>query len=151
MAGRPRKTTVKPTKTLEQQLWNTADALRGNQEPSEYKHVVLGLVFLKYISDRFTERRLTIEAELAADGIPEERRARFAEDRDEYAGHNVFWVPNDARWDTIQARAKLPSIGQDIDTAMDLIEKENPVIRGVLPRNYGREGSTRAGSDNWSI
>jgi len=89
---------------------------------------------------RFTERRLAIEAELAADGIPEERRTRFVEDRDEYAGHNVFWVPADARWDTIQARAKLPSIGQDIDTAMDLIEKENPVIRGVLPRNYGREG-----------
>ncbi len=140
MAGRPRKTAAKPAKTLEQQLWDTADALRGNQEPSEYKHVVLGLVFLKYISDRFTERRLAIEAELAADGIPEERGARFVEDRDEYAGHNVFWVPADARWDTIQARAKLPSIGQDIDTAMDLIEKENPVIRGVLPRNYGREG-----------
>jgi len=140
VAGRPRKTAVKPTKTLEQQLWDTADALRGNQEPSEYKHVVLGLVFLKYISDRFTERRLAIDAELAADGIPEERRARFVEDRDEYAGHNVFWVPADARWDTIQARAKLSSIGQGIDTAMDLIEKENPVIRGVLPRNYGREG-----------
>jgi len=140
VAGRPRKTAGKPTKTLEQRLWDTADALRGNQEPSEYKHVVLGLVFLKYISDRFTERRLAIEAELAADGIPEDRRTRFVEDRDEYAGHNVFWVPADARWDTIQARAKLPSIGQDIDTAMDLIEKENPVIRGVLPRNYGREG-----------
>ena len=140
MAGRPRKQAAKPAKTLEQRLWDAADALRGNQEPSEYKHVVLGLVFLKYISDRFTERRTAIEAELAADGIPEERRAQFLEDRDEYAGHNVFWVPADARWDTIQARAKLPTIGQDIDTAMDLIEKENPVIRGVLPRNYGREG-----------
>jgi type I restriction enzyme M protein len=140
VAGRPRKQAAKPAKTLEQRLWDAADALRGNQEPSEYKHVVLGLVFLKYISDRFTERRTAIEAELAADGIPEQRRAQFLEDRDEYAGHNVFWVPADARWDTIQARAKLPSIGQDIDTAMDLIEKENPVIRGVLPRNYGREG-----------
>lgn len=140
MAGRPRKQVAKPVKSLEQRLWDTADALRGNQEPSEYKHVVLGLVFLKYISDRFTERRAAIEAELVADGIPDGRRAQFLEDRDEYAGHNVFWVPADARWDTIQARAKLPSIGQDIDTAMDLIEKENPVIRGVLPRNYGREG-----------
>jgi type I restriction enzyme M protein len=140
VAGRPRKQAAKPAKTLEQRLWDAADALRGNQEPSEYKHVVLGLVFLKYISDRFTERRAAIEAELAADGIPEKRGAQFLEDRDEYAGHNVFWVPADARWDTIQARAKLPSIGQDIDTAMDLIEKENPVIRGVLPRNYGREG-----------
>src|SRR5579875_3401435 len=140
MAGRGRTQSTKPAKSLEARLWDAADALRGNQEPSEYKHVVLGLVFLKYISDRFTERRAAIEAELAADGIPEERQAQFLEDRDEYAGHNVFWVPADARWETIQARAKLPSIGQDIDTAMDLIEKENPVIRGVLPRNYGREG-----------
>jgi type I restriction enzyme M protein len=140
VAGRPRKQAAKPAKTLEQRLWDTADALRGNQEPSEYKHVVLGLVFLKYISDRFTERRAAIEAELAAEGIPNARRAEFLEDHDEYTGNNVFWVPADARWDTIQARAKLPSIGQDIDRAMDLIEKENPVIRGVLPRNYGREG-----------
>ncbi|TCO43606.1 type I restriction enzyme M protein [Kribbella antiqua] len=144
MEGRRRKQAAKPVKTLEQRLWDAADALRGNQEPSEYKHVVLGLVFLKYISDRFTERRAAIEAELEADGIPGERRSQFLEDRDEYAGHNVFWVPADARWDTIQARAKLPGIGQDIDTAMDLIEKENPVIRGVLPRNYGREGLDKA-------
>src|SRR3954452_6739932 len=109
-----------PTKSLEQRLWDAADALRGNHEPSEYKHVVLGLVFLKYISDRFTERRVAIETELAAEGVPEARRAEFLEDRDEYTGHNVFWVPADARWDTIQARAKLPSIGQDVDTAMDL-------------------------------
>ena len=129
-----------PAKSLEQRLWDAADALRGNQEPSEYKHVVLGLVFLKYISDRFTSRRTELEAELLADGIPADRLADFLEARDEYASHNVFWVPADARWDTIQARAKLPTIGTDIDTAMDLIEKENPVIRGVLPRNYGREG-----------
>ncbi|MGV1005969.1 MAG: type I restriction-modification system subunit M [Candidatus Nanopelagicales bacterium] len=133
------------TKTLEQKLWEAADALRGNQEPSEYKHVVLGLVFLKYISDRFEERRAAIEAALAdpnsPDYIPNEsRRAQFIEDRDEYTSNNVFWVPSGARWEHIQGRAKLPSIGQDIDTAMDLIEKENPSIRGVLPRNYGREG-----------
>lgn len=132
-------------KSLEQRLWDAADALRGNQEPSEYKHVVLGLVFLKYISDRFAERRAAIEATLSDpdsdDYIPNpERRGRIVEDRDEYTSHNVFWVPADARWETIQARAKQPSIGQDIDRAMDLIEKENPVIRGVLPRNYGREG-----------
>ena len=77
----------------------------------------------------------------SADYIPkEERRLQFIEDRDEYRSHNVFWVPVDARWQHIQDRAKLPSIGQDIDSAMDLIEKENPTIRGVLPRNYGREG-----------
>lgn len=133
------------TKTLEQRLWDTADALRGNQEPSEYKHVVLGLVFLKYISDRFEERRRAIEASLSDpksdDYIPnEKRRAQFIEDRDEYTSHNVFWVPAEARWQHVQSRAKLPSVGQDIDAAMDLIEKENPGIRGVLPRNYGREG-----------
>jgi type I restriction enzyme M protein len=139
--------TAKPkqAKTLEQRLWDAADALRGNQEPSEYKHVVLGLVFLKYISDRFEERRKAIEATLSDpnsdDYIPKKaRREQFIESRDEYTSHNVFWVPADARWDSIQAKAKLPSIGQDIDKAMDLIEKENPVIRGVLPRNYGREG-----------
>jgi type I restriction enzyme M protein len=135
----------KATKTLEQRLWDAADALRGNQEPSEYKHVVLGLVFLKYISDRFEERRRAIEASLSDpksdDYIPNaKRRAQFIEDRDEYTSQNVFWVPAEARWEHIQGRAKLPSIGQDIDTAMDLIEKENPSIRGVLPRNYGREG-----------
>ena len=133
------------TKTLEQRLWDAADALRGNQEPSEYKHVVLGLVFLKYISDRFEERYATIKAALSntesPDYIPNpERRAKFLEDRDEYTSHNVFWVPASARWQSIQDRAKLPSIGQDIDSAMDLIEKENPSVRGVLPRNYGREG-----------
>jgi type I restriction enzyme M protein len=136
---------MKPAKTLEQRLWDAADALRGNQEPSEYKHVVLGLVFLKYISDRFEERRQVIEASLSdpssADYIPNEaRRAQFIEDRDEYRSHNVFWVPAEARWQHIQDRAKLPTIGQDIDAAMDLIEKENRSIRGVLPRNYGREG-----------
>jgi len=135
----------KQAKTLEQRLWDAADALRGNQEPSEYKHVVLGLVFLKYISDRFEERRKAIETTLSDpnsdDYIPKKaRRAQFIESRDEYTSHNVFWVPANARWDSIQAKAKLPSIGQDIDKAMDLIEKENPVIRGVLPRNYGREG-----------
>lgn len=134
-----------PTKTLEQRLWDAADALRGNQEPSEYKHVVLGLVFLKYISDRFEERRQAIEASLSDLNSPdyiknEARRAQFIEDRDEYTSHNVFWVPTNARWAYIQDRAKLPSVGQDIDTAMDLIEKENASIRGVLPRNYGREG-----------
>jgi len=141
--ARPAKSA--PTKTLEARLWEAADALRGNQEPSEYKHVVLGLVFLKYISDRFEERRKAIEASLSDpvsdDYIPNEaRRVQLIESRDEYTSHNVFWVPSNARWDSIQAKAKLPSIGQDIDKAMDFIEKENPVIRGVLPRNYGREG-----------
>ena len=130
----------KPQKSLEQTLWEAADKLRGNQEPSEYKHVVLGLVFLKYISDRFEERRSALEAELVDEGIKVERLASFLEDRDEYTSHNVFWVPELARWGHIQSVAKLPEIGQQIDQAMDLIEKENPSLRGVLPRNYGRDG-----------
>lgn len=138
---------TKPTagKTLEQRLWDTADALRGNQEPSEYKHIVLGLVFLKYISDRFEARRRDIASSLSdpssTEYIPSEaRRHQFIEDRDEYSSHNVFWVPATARWEAIQAKAKLPEVGQVIDAAMDLIEKENTSLRGVLPRNYGREG-----------
>lgn len=135
-----RQTKNAVAKSLEQRLWDAADALRGNQEPSEYKHVVLGLVFLKYISDRFEARRQEIDAELAADGLAEDKRGRFLEDRDEYRSHNVFWVPADARWESIQRKAKLPEVGQVIDTAMDLIERENRSIKGVLPRNYGREG-----------
>ena len=108
-----------PARTLEQRLWDTADALRGNQEPSEYKHVVLGLVFLKYISDRFEERRHALEESLgnpdSDDYIPNaDRRVQFLEDRDEYTSHNIFWVPADARWEAIQAKAKLSSVGQDL-------------------------------------
>jgi type I restriction enzyme M protein len=140
-----RVTKAEKARSLEQRLWDAADALRGNQEPSEYKHVVLGLVFLKYISDRFGVRYGEIEAALSDpdsdDYIPNSaRRQSFLEERDEYLSHNVFWVPAEARWEAIQAKAKLPEIGQVIDTAMDLIEKENLAIRGVLPRNYGREG-----------
>lgn len=135
-----RATKPKPAKTLEQTLWETADKLRGNQEPSEYKHVVLGLVFLKYVSDRFEERREQLKVELAADGIKPERIESFLEDRDEYTSHNVFWVPELARWSYVQSVAKLPIVGEDIDQAMDLIERENPSLRGVLPRNYGRDG-----------
>lgn len=127
------------TKTLEQKLWDAADALRGNQEPSDYKHVVLGLVFLKYISDRFEGRRTEIETELASDGLKPEQIERLIEDRDEYTSHAVFWVPAAARWSVIQRSAKQPEIGESIDNAMDLIERENPSLRGVLPRNYGRE------------
>ena len=134
-----------PVRSLEQRLWDAADALRGNQEPSEYKHVVLGLVFLKYISDRFDERRHAIEIALAnpdyEDYIPNpDRRAHYLDDRDEYTSHNAFWVPPLARWSYLQGIAKTPQIGQQIDQAMDLVEKENPSIKGVLPRNYARQG-----------
>lgn len=131
---------AKSKKTLEQKLWDAADKLRGNQEPSEYKHVVLGLVFLKYVSDRFEERRAALKDELREDGIDEAQFEDFLEDRDEYAGHNVFWVPEGSRWHHLQDQAKQPEIGQLIDEAMQLIERENPTLRGVLPRNYGREG-----------
>ena len=134
------KVKAKTLRTLEQTLWDAADKLRGNQEPSEYKHVVLGLVFLKYVSDRFEERREQLKEELAAEGIKPERIESFLEDRDEYASQNVFWVPSLARWGYVQSVAKQPEIGQQIDQAMDLIEKENPSLRGVLPRNYGRDG-----------
>lgn len=135
-----RATKAKPAKTLEQTLWEAADKLRGNQEPSEYKHVVLGLVFLKYVSDRFEERREQLKDELVADGIKPERIESFLEERDEYTSHNVFWVHELARWGYVQSVAKQPEIGQQIDQAMDLIERDNPSLRGVLPRNYGRDG-----------
>lgn len=125
-------------KSLERKLWDAADALRGNQEPSEYKSVVLGLVFLKYVSDRFEARREELSQELEADGLKPEQIQRLIEDRDEYTKHNVFWVPSSARWSVIQSSAKQPEVGETIDNAMDLIEKENPKLKGVLPRDYGR-------------
>lgn len=140
-----KKTTKKNEQTLEQKLWAAADKLRGNQEPGQYKHVVLGLIFLKYISDRFEERRAELEESLSnpeSDGyVPnEDRRLKFLEDRDEYQKRNVFWVPTQARWDSIQDQAKSPEIGIIIDNAMDVIEKENPSLKGVLPKDYARDG-----------
>lgn len=141
MAGRTKRGKV--SKSLEATLWDAADKLRGNLEAAEYKHVVLGLVFLKYVSDAFTARRLEIERAVsdpnAGDFIPNpDRRQRILESRDEYASENVFWVPEPARWEQLQLKAKQPEIGQLIDSAMDLIERENPSLKGVLPKNYGR-------------
>ena len=130
-------------KSLEATLWEAADKLRGNLEAAEYKHVVLGLVFLKYVSDAFAERRSALEAVVADPESPEfvkneERRAKILESRDEYTAENVFWVPPEARWEQLQASAKQADIGVVIDRAMDAIEKENPSLRGVLPKNYAR-------------
>jgi type I restriction enzyme M protein len=141
--ARARKVSGKPAKSLEATLWDAADKLRGNLEASEYKHVVLGLVFLKYVSDAFTARRLELESALAEpdsdDHIPSEaRRERILESRDEYTSHNVFWVPPRARWEHLLDNAKQPGIGQYLDEAMDLIEYENPSLKGVLPKNFGR-------------
>lgn len=113
---------------FEAELFKAADKLRGNMEPSDYKHVALGLIFLKHISDSFEAKR----SELLA-GYPD-----GAEDRDEYAADNVFWVPPMARWSHLQANAKQPSIGKIIDEAMIAIEKDNENLKGVLPKDYAR-------------
>jgi len=113
---------------FEQQLWDMADRMRGHMDPSEYKHVALGLIFLKYVTDAFQEVYDRISADEYAD----------PEDRDEYAAENAFWVPKEARWSEIQAKAKTPEIGNLIDAAMLAIEKENPGLKGVMPREYGR-------------
>ena len=132
------------TKTLEQTLWDAADKMRGNLEAGEYKHVVLGLVFLKYISDAFEERRVWLESATADPANEDyyvksaERRADIVEDRNEYAADNVFWVHTEARWGYLQDRAKQPEIGVLIDHAMDLVEAENPQLKGVLPKSFAR-------------
>lgn len=113
---------------FENKLWEMADKLRGNIESSEYKHVVLGLVFLKYISDSFEEKYNELLAE--GDG--------FEEEMDAYTAESIFFVPPDARWSYIKKEAKNPSIGQTIDRAMMAIEKSNASLKGVLPKNYAR-------------
>ena len=113
---------------FEAQLWAAADKLRGNMEPSDYKHIALGLIFLKYISDAFEAKR----ADLLTDELAD------PEDPEEYLAENVFWVPKKARWSHLQARAKQPAIGKDIDDAMLAIEARNASLKGVLPKDYAR-------------
>jgi type I restriction enzyme M protein len=125
---------------FEDTLWKTADKLRGSMDASEYKHVVLGVVFLKYVDDAFAERRTQLAQELEADGITGEAADELLESRDEYTAQGVFWVPPEARWEYLQARAKQPQIGKIIDSAMDAVEVENPSLRGVLPKNFARPG-----------
>ncbi|MDA8055297.1 MAG: class I SAM-dependent DNA methyltransferase [Thermoplasmatales archaeon] len=115
---------------LEKKLWSSADKLRSNMDAAEYKHVVLGLIFLKYISDTFNEVYQELENEKEHFSDPE--------DRDEYKARNVFWVPPEARWDYLQRNAKQPTIGRMIDDAMEAIERDNPSLKGVLPNNYSR-------------
>ena len=118
---------------LEKQLWKSADKLRKNIDAAEYKHVVLGLVFLKYISDAFEE---LYEKLISGKG---EFEGADPEDRDEYKAENVFFVPAEARWSNLLSSAKLPTIGKIVDNAMDSIEKENPSLKGVLPKVYARQ------------
>ena len=113
---------------FEEKLWASADKLRGHMDAAEYKHVVLGIIFLKYISDAFQE----LHNKLASD------KHSDPEDRDEYVAENVFWVPKDARWAKLQATAKQPTIGKLIDDAMVAIEKDNPTLKGVLAKDYAR-------------
>jgi len=114
----------------EAELWRMADALRGSMDAAEYKHVVLGLIFLKYISDAFEEQHAKLLAEQAAGADPE--------DPDEYRAQSIFWVPPEARWAHLKAQAKQPTIGRLVDDAMAGIERDNPALKGVLPKDYAR-------------
>ena len=119
--------------SLEKQLWKSADKLRKNIDAAEYKHVVLGLIFLKYISDAFEElytKLTTGKGEYAS---------ADSEDKDEYKAENVFFVPPSARWKFLQTHAKQPTIGKTVDDAMDAIERENTSLKGVLPKVYARQ------------
>jgi len=117
------------TTGYEAELWRMADALRGSMDAAEYKHVVLGLIFLKYISDAFEERHAAVLAEWGEEA---------AEDRDEYVAENIFWVPPEARWAHLKDAARQPAIGRIVDDAMAAIEHDNPVLRDVLPKDYAR-------------
>lgn len=138
----PRKKTAKTVVTnnksnganigYEAELWQMADALRGSMDAAEYKHVVLGLIFLKYISDAFEEQHAKLEADKKQGADPE--------DPDEYRALNIFWVPPEARWSHIKAQAKQATIGQLVDDAMAGIERDNPSLKGVLPKDYARLG-----------
>ena len=124
---------------LRDTLWKAADKLRGSMDAAQYKDFVLGLVFLKYVSDSFTERRERIRADVLSDGVPESRLAPFLDDVDEYQREGVFWVPEGARWDGLAGQAKSAGIGELIDNAMDAIMKTNASLTGVLPRIFNRD------------
>src|SRR3990167_665419 len=114
----------------EAQLWQMADALRGSMDAAEYKHVVLGLLFLKYISDAFEEQHAKLQAE--------KKKGADPEDPDEYRALSIFWVPPEARWLHLKAQAEQATIGQLVDDAMAGIERDNPALKGVLPKDYAR-------------
>ncbi len=134
MPSRKPKTESKTAKSngatldFESQLWAAADKLRGHMDASEYKHVVLGLIFLKYISDSFEEVHAQLQKEKDAD----------PEDRDEYLAQNVFWVPKEARWSFLQGKAKQPGIGKFLDDGMVAIERDNPALKNILPKDFAR-------------
>jgi type I restriction enzyme M protein len=117
---------------FESKLWAAADALRNNMDAAEYKHVVLGLIFLKYISDAFEAKHAELEVQRDQGADPE--------DPDEYRAASIFWVPKEARWSHLRANAPQPKIGTVVDDAMAAIERDNPSLKSVLPRDYGRPG-----------
>ncbi|WP_255015644.1 type I restriction-modification system subunit M N-terminal domain-containing protein [Cyanobium sp. BA20m-p-22] len=141
--GRGRAKNEAPAKDFKTVLWASADKLRAQMDAAEYKHLVLGLIFLKYISDTFVEHQqkvLQTVGDPASDyylgDAPEDHQAAL-EDRDYYTQENVFWVPSDARWESLRARAKQPDIGQLIDRALVAIENENQILRGKLDKRFG--------------
>lgn len=136
MARTAKKTSAKSTATIgfEAKLWQTADKLRNNMDAAEYKHVVLGLIFLKYISDTFAEHRAKL---VAGEG---DYAGANPEDPDEYKAENVFWVPADARWSHLQANAKQSNTAKIVDDAMVPLERDNARLKGVLPKDYARPG-----------
>ncbi|WP_353649382.1 class I SAM-dependent DNA methyltransferase [Nakamurella sp. A5-74] len=129
-------------KELKDTLWKAADKLRGSMDASQYKDVILGLVFLKYVSDAFSERRAALQEELAADGLSADQIEQLTDDVDEYTGHGVFWIPATSRWEYLAQRAKgddTTSIGQLIDGAMEHIEASNPALRATLPKIFNKD------------
>ncbi|MGW0079875.1 class I SAM-dependent DNA methyltransferase [Streptomyces cellulosae] len=136
-----RATTSDALQEIESNLWKAADKLRGSLDAAAYKHVVLGLIFLKYVSETFEQHREKLRQLLSDPASPEyiedeEWREQLLDSRDEYTGDNVFWVPAEARWNKLKSEAKSGGIGQNIEDAMRAIERENPSLRGVLPRNF---------------
>jgi type I restriction enzyme M protein len=146
--GRPKQGETKAKKNgnganvgFETELFLAADKLRKNLEPSDYKHVVLGLIFLRHISQAFEAKRKALLAEDAS----------AAEDPDEYLAENIFWVPKDARWSQLQANARQPSIGKLVDDAMLAIEAANPSLKGVLPKDYNRPALDKMARSNETL
>ncbi len=144
-----KKSAASVVKGLEASLWESANKLRSNMDAAEYKHVVLGLIFLKYVSDVFARRKAELEASVKDPNsdyfMPTDAARRsILESRDEYSSEGVFWVPEGHRWEDLRSAAKQADIGSRIDTAMDEIEKENPTLKGVLPKNYARRELTPA-------
>ena len=127
---KPRPVSTGATTGYEAELWAMADTLRGSMDAAEYKHAVLGLIFLKYISDAFEERQCVLERQVSEGADPE--------DPDEYRARNIFWAPPEARWVHLKAQARQPTIGQLVDDAMRAIERDNPALKEVLPKDYAR-------------